>query len=47
MCHEYFSRDWSRETDETTEEADDELPGFLNEEASEDVEIVTDGGDEA
>ena len=47
MCHGYErdARDWYREREETAEE-DDELPEFLNEEGAEDVEILTDGGDE-
>jgi hypothetical protein len=46
MCHEFDAHDWSRseeETDDLEEEAD---PSFLNDEASEEVELLTDGGDE-
>ena len=45
MCHEYTGRAWNREytDDEETEDA----PSFLNEEGSDDVEVLTDGGDES
>jgi hypothetical protein len=45
MCHEFDAHDWSRSEEETDdlEEAD---PSFLNDEASEEVELLTDGGDE-
>jgi hypothetical protein len=46
MCHEYTARDWTRETEEPTEDDEEELPGFLNNEGEETVEMVTDGGDE-
>jgi hypothetical protein len=46
MCHEYTSRVWDREPEDEAE-TDDEMPEFVNEEASDDVEVLTDGGDEA
>ncbi|MBX0295284.1 hypothetical protein [Haloarcula nitratireducens] len=53
MCHHRgYTPEWRRERTETTaderaEEADDadELPSFLNEEATEDAEVLTDGGE--
>jgi len=45
MCHEFDYRAWSRDTEEEAEEEADE-PSFLNDEPAEDVEILTDGGDE-
>jgi hypothetical protein len=52
MCHDRGERPWvwQRESeqadDEPTEDADDELPAFLREEATTETELVTDGGDE-
>ena len=45
MCH-HRERSWTEATtdDEATDE--EELPSFLNEEATE-TEVLTDGGDEA
>jgi hypothetical protein len=43
MCHEYTGRAWNREY--TDEEPEEETPSFLNEEAGDDVEVLTDGGD--
>ncbi|WP_135306258.1 hypothetical protein [Haloarcula amylovorans] len=52
MCHHRgYTPEWRSErpetaTDETEDEtATDELPSFLNDEAAEDVEVLTDGGD--
>ncbi len=45
MCHGYEGRDWSYATDEESEEETD-TPSFLSDEAADDVEILTDGGDE-
>ena len=40
--------EWSRERAADAEpEEDDELPEFLNEEASDDLTVLTDGGDES
>jgi len=44
MCHEYTARDWNSEPDQETDE-DEETPEFLNE-SGDDVEVLTDGGDE-
>ncbi|WP_459191736.1 hypothetical protein [Halosimplex sp. J119] len=44
MCHEYTSRVWDRDRDEA--EAEEDLPEYLNEDGSDDVEVLTDGGDE-
>jgi hypothetical protein len=41
MCHHYTSRD-SAEREHTDEE-----PSFLNEDATAETELLTDGGDEA
>jgi len=45
MCHGFEGRDWSRETEEESDETDDE-PSFLNDEPADNVEILTDGGDD-
>ncbi|WP_164471762.1 hypothetical protein [Halosimplex salinum] len=45
MCHEYTSRVWDRERDEA--DSEDDVPEFLNEEGSDDLEVLTDGGDES
>lgn len=42
MCHEYGSRDWSS----PVEDEEDEEPSLPEREPAENVEIVTDGGDE-
>lgn len=42
MCHSYDARRWSRATEEEDTEDD---PAFLEDEAAEDVELLTDGGD--
>ncbi|WP_167837335.1 hypothetical protein [Halosimplex halophilum] len=47
MCHEYTSRVWDREPEDEEAETDDEMPGFANEGGNEDVEVLTDGGDES
>ncbi|QLH81914.1 hypothetical protein [Halosimplex pelagicum] len=49
MCHEYTSRVWDREPEDERRDSEsaDELPDFANEEGSEDVEVLTDGGDES
>jgi len=46
MCHEYTSRVWDRDRESDEEEAEpvDDLPEFANEEGSEGVDILTDGG---
>jgi len=44
MCHEYRRRTWN--SDSEPEETEDETPEFLNDDAPEDVELLTDGGDE-
>ena len=44
MCHEYTARAWNRENFESEDE--EETPSFLNEEGADDVEVVTDGGEE-
>jgi len=48
MCHSYDARRWTRSTEEDTEEPDepDEEPSFLDEERADDVELLTDGGDD-
>jgi hypothetical protein len=45
MCHGHGGRRWSRNVESEETEEDDE-PSFLNDETAEDVEILTDGGDE-
>ncbi|WP_436909567.1 hypothetical protein [Halosimplex marinum] len=49
MCHEYATRVWNREPEDEEREPEsaDEMPAFANEEGSEDVEVLTDGGDES
>lgn len=44
MCHGFDGHNWSRESEESEESADD--PSFLNEGSTDDVEVLTDGGDE-
>jgi hypothetical protein len=46
MCHGFKPRDRTAETDEEEAEPTEADPEFLNDEPAEDVEIVTDGGDE-
>jgi hypothetical protein len=50
MCHHYDARGWEDRTtvDEETEEpeSEPETPEFLAEEAAEDVDLLTDGGDD-
>lgn len=41
MCHHHMPRD------QPEEEQTDEIPSFLNEEASADAELLTDGGDDS
>lgn len=45
MCHGFDAYDWSREVDEESEETANE-PSFATDESAEDVNILTDGGDE-
>jgi hypothetical protein len=55
MCHHRGDiPDWDRERvmelddeDDTAAEADDKLPDFLNEEGSDEMTVLTDGGDES
>mgnify|MGYP000283052404 CR=1 FL=1 len=47
MCHEYRSRVWDRAREDDEDETEDDMPAFANEEGSEDVELLTDGGDES
>jgi hypothetical protein len=53
MCHDHV--DWTRDRERTAEDVDEseevdseheEMPAFLNEDGAEDVELLTDGGDE-
>ncbi len=51
MCHSYDARRWTRTAEEDpqdTEEPEepDEESSFLEEERAEDVELLTDGGDD-
>lgn len=48
MCHSYDARRWNRTAEQESEESEepDENPSFLDEEAAEDVELLTDGGDD-
>jgi len=49
MCHGFDSRDWRIEQEDEPEDEAEEIesdPSFLNDETAEDVEILTDGGDE-
>lgn len=49
MCHHIGDiPEWEREASEATEPTEDEeeLPEFLNEEGSDDMTVLTDGGDE-
>jgi hypothetical protein len=45
MCHEYTSRVWDRDQADEDTETDDEMPEFANEDGD-DVEVLTDGGDD-
>jgi len=52
MCHHRgdipeWMREETAEAEEGEGEDEDELPEFLNEEASDDLTVLTDGGDEA
>ena len=47
MCHEYTARVWDREREDEDAEREEEMPEYLNEEPSGDVEVLTDGGDES
>jgi hypothetical protein len=48
MCHHRGDiPDWTSEKAAESESEDDELPEFLNEEASDDLTVLTDGGDES
>jgi hypothetical protein len=48
MCHHRGDiPEWTREETAEADEEDDELPEFLNEEASDDLTVLTDGGDES
>jgi hypothetical protein len=44
MCHEFSGRSWDS-VDEHETEDDEETPEFLNETGSDDVEVLTDGGE--
>jgi hypothetical protein len=49
MCHHIDSRRWDERTtveEETDEAKEPETPEFLAEEPAEDVDLLTDGGDE-
>lgn len=51
MCHSYDARRWTRTAEEDPEDPEDpgdpdEKPSFLDEEPAEDVELLTDGGDD-
>ncbi|MFB6150683.1 MAG: hypothetical protein ABEJ40_02645 [Haloarculaceae archaeon] len=46
MCHEYTRRAWNDDSGESeTDSEDEDVPAFLNEEAGDDVEVLTDGGE--
>jgi hypothetical protein len=48
MCHHSFDARDRREVETAQEEAEeDDEPSFINEEATVESEILTDGGDEA
>lgn len=47
MCHEYQSRVWDRAPTTEEDESEDDIPEFANEEGSDDVEVLTDGGDDS
>ena len=50
MCHHRGDiPEWTREetAEAESESEDDELPEFLNEEGSDEMTVLTDGGDEA
>lgn len=44
MCHEFSGRSWDS-VDERETEDDEETPEFLNETGSDDIEVLTDGGE--
>lgn len=46
MCHGFDAHDWSETVDEEAEEEPENEPSFLNNEADEDLTVLTDGGDE-
>lgn len=46
MCHEYRSRVWDRARTDEDDETEEDLPEFANEEGGDDVELLTDGGDD-
>jgi hypothetical protein len=48
MCHGFRDRDRSTDSEKQPdeEELEESDPSFLNDEPAEDVEILTDGGDE-
>ena len=48
MCHGHDVRRWTRTAEEDPEDPDesDEEPAFLDGEPAEDVELLTDGGDD-
>ncbi|WP_299263988.1 hypothetical protein [Halorientalis sp.] len=48
MCHGFDSYDWSSKADEEPEEPEEtaDKPSFAADEPAEDVNILTDGGDE-
>jgi hypothetical protein len=47
MCHGFDSRDWRIEQEDEREDEEVESdPAFLKDETAEDVDILTDGGDE-
>ena len=48
MCHSHgFDTDWARDHEDEETESEDELPSFATTEEGDDVEVLTDGGDEA
>lgn len=52
MCHGYDAREWTRtvEEDEAAEESEEpdgsEEPSFFDDEPAQEVELLTDGGDD-
>ena len=45
MCHGHTPREWTRDEEETTEEAAED-PSLSEPDEATDVEILTDGGDD-
>lgn len=45
MCHGHSPREWSRSSEKESETATED-PSLSEEEPAEDVEILTDGGDD-